>query len=167
MPTHVLIFSQQWWCKRTNLLNNEWTHHCIHHYIHFQPSRSQIYFLRINGGHPHEWLIILCKFDVSLGSWCTGAPCDVAVNGCGEGQAKGSCRRTKGGEWWTWVYLYRGTGGVRTESSAVKSRRKAVTSSSRLPMRRERERLEDVKIWRRPDTRRHRRRQVYQFRPQN
>ena len=34
---------------------------------------------------------------------------------------------------------------------SVKSRRKVMTSSSKLPVRRERERLKGVKGWRRPD----------------
>ena len=43
------------------------------------------------------------------------------------------------------------------KTASVKSRRKTMVSSSRLPVRRERERLENVKTWRRPNTRQHRR----------
>ena len=47
------------------------------------------------------------------------------------------------------------------KTASAKSRRKAMTSSSRLSVLQERERLEGVEAWRRPDTRRHRRRQVW------
>ena len=53
------------------------------------------------------------------------------------------------------------------KTASVKSSRKTMESSSRLPVRRECERLEGVETWRRPDTRRHRRWQVYRFGPQN
>jgi len=42
-----------------------------------------------------------------------------------------------------------------------------MASSSRLPLRQEWERLEGVEVGWRPDTRRHRRWQVYRFDPQN
>ena len=38
-------------------------------------------------------------------------------------------------------------------TASVRSRRKKMASSSRLPMWRERERFEGVKAWRRPDMR--------------
>ena len=43
------------------------------------------------------------------------------------------------------------------KTASVKSRRKTMASLSRLPVRRERERLESVKTWWRPDTCWHRR----------
>ena len=51
--------------------------------------------------------------------------------------------------------------------ASVKSKRKVMASSIRLLIRREHEKLEDVKAWQRPDTHRHRRWQVCQFGPQN
>jgi len=53
------------------------------------------------------------------------------------------------------------------KTASIKSRKKAMASSSRLPVRRECERLEGVKAWRRPDMRQHRRWQVCRFGPQN
>ena len=49
---------------------------------------------------------------------------------------------------------------------SVKSRRKMMVRSSRLPVQRERERLEGVEAWWRLDTHRHRTWQVYWFGPQ-
>ena len=43
------------------------------------------------------------------------------------------------------------------EAASVKSRRKVMASSSRLPMQQKCKNLEGVEAWRRPDTRRHRR----------
>ena len=48
-----------------------------------------------------------------------GVECDAAIDGCGEGRAKGSYRWTKSGEGWTQVALDRGTRGVQAESSTV------------------------------------------------
>ena len=58
-------------------------------------------------------------------------------------------------------------GEIVMETASVKSRRKTMVSSSRLPVRRECERLEGVKTWRRLDTHPHRRWQVCRFGHQN
>ena len=53
------------------------------------------------------------------------------------------------------------------KTASVKSRRKKMVSSSRLPVRRERGRHEGIKNWGSPDMRRQLRWQVYRFELQN
>ena len=53
------------------------------------------------------------------------------------------------------------------KTASVKSRRKKMVSSSRLPVRRERGRHEGIKTWGSPDMRRQLRWQVYRFELQN
>ena len=47
--------------------------------------------MRANVGHSldDDWLTILSRFDVSLGSWFVDLECDMTVDGFSEGQVKG------------------------------------------------------------------------------